>query len=566
MLLAEVAATSDAVAATRSRLAKRAAIADLLRRTADGGAAVAPANAADGPVTGGTSDVGAASDPDRGTVADDLEIVVAYLAGALRQRRTGLGYASLRDLPPPAAEATLTVRDVDAAFAAMAALEGAGSAQARSAAAAELFGAATEREQAFLRGLVAGELRQGALDSVVVDAVAEAAGTPADAVRRAVMLRGATGPVASAALLADDPPTALAAFTLEVGRPVRPMLAQSAPDIAAAFEKLASGDEPAELCVDVKLDGIRIQVHRLADEVRVVTRSLDDITERVPEIVEVVRALPSDRLVLDGEALGVGPDGVPRPFQETAARSATHESTRGAARGSARAPSAEEALADRFELTPFFFDVLHADGRDLLDAPLRDRLAVLDEVAAPHTVRRLLTSDPEAAAEFFAGAVREGQEGVVVKSLDAPYAAGRRGAGWVKVKPRKTLDLVVLAVERGSGRRQGWLSNIHLGARDPEGGFVMLGKTFKGMTDQMLQWQTERFRELEIEDNGWVVTVRPEQVVEIAFDGLQRSTRYPGGLALRFARVLRYRDDKTAAEADTIDTVRSLAVVSSPAE
>ncbi|MFI2485407.1 ATP-dependent DNA ligase [Promicromonospora kroppenstedtii] len=541
MLLAEVAATSDAVAATRSRLAKRAAIADLLRRTADGAGGAAP------------SDAGVA-DP-----ADDLEIVVAYLAGALRQRRTGLGYAALRDLPPPSSDATLTVRDVDAAFAAMAALEGPGSGQDRSTAAAELFGAATEREQAFLRGLVAGELRQGALDSVVVDAIAEAAGVPADAVRRAVMLRGATGPVASAALLAEEPLAALAGFTLEVGRPVRPMLAQSAPDIAAAFEKL-SGGEPAELCVDVKLDGIRIQVHRLGDEVRVVTRSLDDITERVPEIVDVVRALPSDRLVLDGEALGVGPDGVPRPFQETAARSATHESGRGSARGPARATSAEEALADQFQLTPFFFDVLHADGRDLLDAPLRERLAVLDEVAGPHTVRRLLTSDADEAAEFFAGALREGQEGVVIKSLDTPYAAGRRGAGWVKVKPRKTLDLVVLAVERGSGRRQGWLSNIHLGARDPEGGFVMLGKTFKGMTDQMLQWQTERFRELEVEDDGWVVTVRPEQVVEIAFDGLQRSTRYPGGLALRFARVLRYRDDKTAAEADTIDTVRSLAV------
>ncbi|MFI8524725.1 ATP-dependent DNA ligase [Promicromonospora sukumoe] len=548
MLLAEVAATSDAVAATRSRLAKRAAIADLLRRTADGAGGGAPSEAV-------TSDPADAPDP-----ASDLEIVVAYLAGALRQRRTGLGYAALRDLPSPAADSTLTVRDVDAAFDAMAALEGPGSAQARSTAAAELFGAATEREQAFLRGLVAGELRQGALDSVVVDAVAEAAGTPADAVRRAVMLRGATGPVASAALLADDPLAALADFTLEVGRPVRPMLAASAPDIAAAFEKLGSGDEPVELCVDVKLDGIRIQVHRLGDEVRVVTRSLDDITERVPEIVEAVRALPSDRLVLDGEALGVGPDGVPRPFQETAARSATHEPGRGSARGPGRAASAEEALADQFQLTPFFFDVLHADGRDLLDAPLRERLTVLDEVAGAHTVRRLRTSDPEAAAEFFAGALREGQEGVVVKSLDTPYAAGRRGAGWVKVKPRKTLDLVVLAVERGSGRRQGWLSNIHLGARDPEGGFVMLGKTFKGMTDEMLQWQTERFRELEVEDNSWVVTVRPEQVVEIAFDGLQRSTRYPGGLALRFARVLRYRDDKTAAEADTIDTVRALAV------
>ncbi|PUB32171.1 DNA ligase-1 [Promicromonospora sp. AC04] len=526
MLLAEVAATSDAVAATRSRLAKRAAIAELLHRTAAGEAAEAD------------------------QAAPNIEIVVAYLAGELRQRRTGLGYAALRDLPPPATTATLTVRDVDAAFASMAALEGPGSAQARSTAAAALFGAATEREQAFLRGLVAGELRQGALDSVVVDAVAEAAGVPAAAVRRAVMLRGATGPVASAALLADEPLAALETFTLEVGRPVRPMLAASAPDIAAAFEKLGSDDAPAELCVDVKLDGIRIQVHRRGDEVRVVTRSLDDITDRVPEIVEVVRALSSDDLVLDGEALGVGPDGVPRPFQETAARSATRE---------AGGATSEAELASQLQLTPFFFDVLHADGRDLLDAPLRERLAVLDEVAAPHTVRRLVTSDPEAAAEFFAGALREGQEGVVVKSLEAPYAAGRRGAGWVKVKPRQTLDLVVLAVERGSGRRQGWLSNIHLGARDPDGGFVMLGKTFKGMTDEMLEWQTARFTELKTDDNGWVVTVRPEQVVEIAFDGLQRSTRYPGGLALRFARVLRYRDDKSAAEADTIETVRSLA-------
>ncbi|WP_423462029.1 ATP-dependent DNA ligase [Promicromonospora sp. MS192] len=526
MLLAEVAATSDAVAATRSRLAKRAAIADLLRRTAAG---------AEG-----------APGPDAADVAADVEIVVAYLAGSLRQRRTGLGWAALRALPPPSAEATLTVRAVDAAFAEMAELEGPGSAQARATAATALFGAATEREQSFLRGLVAGELRQGALDSVVVDAVAEAAGVPADAVRRAVMMRGATGPVASAALLADDPGAALASFTLEVGRPVRPMLAQSAPDIAAAFEKLGASPGAAELCVDVKLDGIRIQAHKHGDDVLVVTRSLDDITERVPEIVSVVRALPSDRLVLDGEALAVGADGVPRPFQETAARSATHE-------------TAEAELASRLELTPFFFDVLHSGGRDLVDAPLRERLAVLDEVAAPHTVRRLVTSDVEAAGEFFAGALREGQEGVVVKTLDAPYAAGRRGAGWVKVKPRQTLDLVVLAVERGSGRRQGWLSNIHLGARDPEGGFVMLGKTFKGMTDETLRWQTERFRELEVSDDGWVVTVRPEQVVEIAFDGLQRSTRYPGGLALRFARVLRYRDDKSAAEADTIETVRTLA-------
>lgn len=548
MLLAEVAATSDAVAATRSRLAKRAAIAELLRRAASG--------ADGGP--GGAAD----------SSADDVEIVVAYLAGELRQRRTGLGWASLRHLPPPAATPTLAVREVDAAFEKIAALSGAGSEAARSAAAAALFGAATEREQAFLRGLVAGELRQGALDSVVVDAVAEAAGVPADAVRRAVMLRGATGPVASAALAAatrgDDPLAVLAGFTLEVGRPVRPMLAQSAPDIGAAIEKLGS---PGEVCVDVKLDGIRIQVHRLGDEVRVHTRSLDDITDRVPEIVAAVRALPSDRLVLDGEALALGPDGVPRPFQETAARSATREAREAdvgadtAVAASADPPNAaaEAVLASRVQLSPFFFDVLHADGRDLLDAPLRERLAVLDQVAAPHTTRRLVTDDPAAAAEFFGGALREGQEGVVVKSLEAPYAAGRRGAGWVKVKPRQTLDLVVLAVEWGSGRRQGTLSNIHLGARDPEGGFVMLGKTFKGMTDEMLAWQTRRFLELETSRSGHVVHVRPEQVVEIAFDGLQRSTRYPGGLALRFARVLRYRDDKTAAEADTIDTVRQLA-------
>ncbi len=534
MLLAEVAATSDAVAATRSRLAKRAAIADLLRRVAD--------------------------DAEAGSA--EVEIAVAYLAGELRQRRTGLGWRSLRDLPAPAEEPGLTLTDVDAAFARMADLSGPGSSTARQAEAATLFGAATAREQSLLAGLVSGELRQGALDSVVVDAVAEAAGVPADAVRRAVMLAGATGPVARAALTAGGPEAAaeaLATFRLTVGRPVRPMLAQSAPDVGAALDKLgaAPGGEDASgtaVAVDVKLDGIRIQVHRDGDDVRVFTRSLDDITERVPEIVAAVRALPARALVLDGEALVVGPDGVPRPFQETAARSATQGE---------RTAAEEAELAASLELSPFFFDVLHADGRDLLDEPLRDRLAVLDDLladaAGPLAVRRLVTDDAAAATAFFDAAVAEGQEGVVVKSLDAPYAAGRRGAGWVKVKPRHTLDLVVLAVERGSGRRSGWLSNIWLGARDPEGGFVMLGKTFKGMTDEMLAWQTQRFRELQTVDEGYVVHVRPEQVVEIAFDGLQRSTRYPGGLALRFARVVRYRDDKTAAEADTIDTVRALA-------
>ncbi|MBO3088960.1 ATP-dependent DNA ligase [Cellulomonas dongxiuzhuiae] len=517
MLFDDVADASAQVAATRSRLAKRAVLVDVLRRAA-----------ADGP--------------------DVVAIVSRYLGGELRQRRTGLGWRSLSGMPDPADTPSLTVRDVDAAFAHMAGLSGPGSSTARLEAARALFAAATEREQRLLGGLVSGELRQGALDALLLDAVGEAAGVPADSVRRAAMLAGETEAVAVAALGAaspDDARAALVQFTLTVGRPVRPMLAQSAPDVATAVAQLGAGsdDAPAApVVVDTKLDGIRIQVHRDGDDVRVYTRSLDDVTARVPEIVAAVRALPARTLVLDGEALALDADGRPRPFQETASRSATRDAE----------------LAATSTLTPFFFDVLHADGRDLLDAPLRERLAVLDQVAAGHVVERVVTSDPAVAAEHFRSVVAAGQEGVVVKAVDAPYEAGRRGAAWVKVKPRHTLDLVVLAVERGSGRRSGLLSNIHLGARDPDGGFVMLGKTFKGMTDEMLAWQTQRFRELEVADDGWTVTVRPEQVVEIAFDGLQRSTRYPGGLALRFARVLRYRDDKPATEADTIDTVRAL--------
>ncbi|ADG73841.1 DNA ligase I, ATP-dependent Dnl1 [Cellulomonas flavigena DSM 20109] len=517
MLLDDVADASAQVAATRSRLAKRAVLVDVLRRVA-----------ADGP--------------------DDVAIVSRYLGGELRQRRTGLGWRSLASMPGAAEVPSLSVHDVDAAFAGMAVLAGPGSATARTEAARALFAAATEREQHLLRGLVSGELRQGALDALLLDAVAEAAGVPADVVRRAAMLAGETEAVAVAALGAaspDDARTALDAFALTVGRPVRPMLAQSAPDVPTAVaqlgERAGTAESPAaQVVVDTKLDGIRIQVHRDGDDVRVWTRSLDDITARVPEIVAAVRGLPARALVLDGEALALDADGRPRPFQETASRSATRDAE----------------LAGSATLTPFFFDVLHVDGRDLLDAPLRERLAVLDQVAAPHVVARVVTADPAVATEHFRAVVAAGQEGVVVKAADAPYEAGRRGAAWVKVKPRHTLDLVVLAVERGSGRRAGTLSNIHLGARDPAtGGFVMLGKTFKGMTDEMLAWQTQRFRELEVADDGWTVTLRPEQVVEIAFDGLQRSTRYPGGLALRFARVLRYRDDKPAAEADTIETV-----------
>ena len=500
MLLADVVATSAAVAATRSRTAKVAAIADLLRHAADSGHEVVP-------------------------------IVTSYLAGALRQRRTGLGWRSLQDLPDPADTATLEVTEVDAAFEQLAALAGAGSQLARSDATRSLFSRATVDEQRWLRGVVTGEVRQGALDSLVQDALAVAGGVPAAAVRRAAMMAGSTVAVALAALTGGE--DALATFALEVGRPVLPMLASTAPTVEAAMAKAGGGD----VAIDTKLDGVRIQVHRRGVEVLVVTRSLDDVTGRHPEVVEIARALPCHDVVLDGEVLALGPDGRPRPFQETASRAAT-------AGGAVR-------------LTPAFFDVLHLDGLDLVDSPTAERLVALERVVPEqHRVSRLITADAGEAEEFAAQVLALGHEGVVVKSLTAPYAAGRRGATWVKVKPVHTLDLVVLAVERGSGRRSGWLSNIHLGARDGDV-FVMLGKTFKGMTDEILAWQTERFRDLQTDDDGYVVTVRPEQVVEIAFDGVQRSTRYPGGVALRFARVIRYRDDKTPAEADTIETVRA---------
>ncbi len=391
-------------------------------------------------------------------------------------------------------------------------------------------------EQAWLRGVVTGDLRQGALDTLVQEAVAEVAAVPLVTVRRAAMLAGSTTAAAVAALTGGD--DALAAFGLEVGRPVLPMLASSAPDLVAAVTK-AGGDR---VSVDVKLDGIRIQVHRRGDEVRIATRTLEDITSRLPEVVAVARSLPSPTFVLDGEALALDESGRPRPFQETASRTAQ-----------------TGAVDGRVAVTPYFFDVLHLDGADLLDSPAGERFAALERlVPEQHRAARIVTADAGGAEGFLADALAAGHEGVVVKNLAAPYDAGRRGSAWVKVKPVHTLDLVVLAVEWGSGRRRGWLSNIHLGARDPSsGGFVMLGKTFKGMTDEMLAWQTERFQELETSRSAHVVRVRPEQVVEIAFDGVQRSTRYPGGVALRFARVVRYRDDKLPEDADTVETVRA---------
>jgi ATP-dependent DNA ligase I len=498
VLLADLAAAWRAIAGSSGRLAKTEVIARTLQRAAP----------------------------------DEVPIVVTYLGGDLRQRRSGVGWAAVRELPPPAGEPTLTLLEVDATFDRVAACAGKGSTTERRRLLGELLSAATDEEQQFLRALVVGEIRQGALAALVVDAVAKATELPVADVRRAVMVAGSIPPVARAALA--DGAAGLAGFGLEVGRAVQPMLAQTAPSVEAALERVGRA------AVDWKLDGVRIQIHRARDDVRVFTRTLDDITARMPEAIELARGLPVSTVVLDGEAIALRDDGRPRPFQETARRLATHERE-----GSA--------------VTTFLFDVLHLDGADLTREPTSSRFETLERIGGPHVVPRILTDDPEQARAFFDAAVAAGHEGVVVKALDAPYDAGRRGAGWLKVKPVHTLDLVVLAAEWGHGRRRGWLSNLHLGARDPVSGeFVMLGKTFKGLTDELLAWQTERLLALETARNDWQVFVRPELVVEIAFDGVQTSPRYPGGMALRFARVLRYRDDKPAAEADTIETVRAI--------
>jgi DNA ligase 1 len=502
--LGDLVEASAAVAQTRSRLAKRAAIATLLR----------------------------------GSHPEDVVTVVTYLSGSLRQRRTGVGWATLQDLPDPAAASELTVAEVDAAFEAMSQVAGPGSQDERRRLVVDLFGRATRPEQEFLARLIGGELRQGALDGVMLDAVAESFDLSAAKVRRASMLLGSTA--AAARIAAADGEPGLDQVGLVVGQPIRPMLAATSADVTAAMTKVAG-----DAVIDRKLDGIRIQVHRDDDRISIYTRSLDDITARLPETVDVVRALPARRLILDGEALVLDPTGRPRPFQETAARTGSRVDV--------------DALVADAPVSTYFFDLLHCDGTDFLDRPLVERLdALATTVPDAYRVSGLRTSDVARAEEFFAESVAAGHEGVVVKSLDAPYEAGRRGSTWVKVKPRHTLDLVVLAAEWGHGRRQGWLSNLHLGARGPDGDFVMLGKTFKGLTDELLTWQTEQFLAREVRRTQSTVYVRPELVVEIAFDGIQSSTRYPGGVTLRFARVLRYRDDKPATEVDSLATVRAI--------
>ncbi len=503
MRLADLVACSAAVAATRARGAKTEAIAAALAAAAAGERALA----------------------------------ALYLAGELRQTRTGVGPAQVHEAlaVAPAPESSLTVGDVDALLARVADTRGTGSVRRRQALLAELFGRATEGEQRFLAGLLTGELRQGALESLVVDAIALATGLPAAAVRRAQMLAADLPAVVAAAFSGDT--AAIARFDLQLLRPVQPMLASPADDVADALAQLPRA------AFEWKLDGMRVQVHRRGDEVRAFSRTLNDVTAAVPELVAAVRALPANELVLDAELIALEAGGRPARFQDTMRRIGQY--------GDAAAPGPP--------LSPFFFDCLHRDGASLLDAPTEARVAALRELCPAATlVPRIVTGELAVAQAFFADALARGHEGVMAKDPDAPYAAGRRGSSWLKIKRAHTLDLVVLAAEWGNGRRRGWLSNLHLGARDGDGGFVMLGKTFKGMTDEVLAWQTAQLLARETRRDGHVVFVRPELVVEIACNDVQTSPHYPGGMALRFARVKRYRGDKTAADADSIDTVRAL--------
>jgi len=422
-------------------------------------------------------------------------------------------------------------------FQRLAGTTGSGSTAERVRLLAGLFSRTTPPEQDFLVRLIFGELRQGALAGLMSEALAAAAQVPAGEVRRALMLAGELPAVARAALTEGRP--GLSRFHLQLFRPLQPMLAQPAGDVADAIERLG------EAAFELKVDGARVQVHKADGEVRVYSRRGNEVTQAVPELVESVRALPSRRLLLDGEVIALKPDGTPWPFQVTMRRFGRKLDV--------------ERLRGELPLTPFFFDVLHFDGDDLIDRPAGERFAALAEAVPGLTVPRRVTGDPEAADAFFAEALARGHEGLMAKAVDAPYEAGRRGSSWLKIKPAHTLDLVVLAAEWGHGRRSGWLSNLHLGARDPHhGGFVMLGKTFKGLTDETLAWQTRKFQEMAVATDGSTVHLRPELVVEIAFGDVQESPHYPAGMALRFARVKRYRDDKPASEADTIDTVRKI--------
>jgi DNA ligase-1 len=506
MLFADVVATSAAVTATRSRTAKVEALAGLLARCS-------PA---------------------------ELTPVVGFLTGVPRQGRIGVGWSTLVDarssaLMQPTIGGSLTVAELDNVITAVAATSGPGSAGARRRALADVFARASEDETDFVIRLLGGELHQGALAGLMADAIAKAAGVPAPTVRRATMLGGDLGETAVLAMTGGA--DALADVHLQLLRPIQPMLAASSPDVASALE------ETGEASVEWKLDGARIQLHRLGDDVRVFTRNLNDVTARLPEVVALAHTLPANAFLLDGETIGVADGERPHAFQDTMSRFGR-----------------DDARSHEITLSAFFFDIVHLDGHDLLDAPLSERIAALESIAAEYRIPGIRTDDADEAGAFLTGAIESGHEGVMVKAIDSRYDAGRRGGAWRKVKPVRTLDLVVLGAEWGHGRRHGWLSNLHLGARgERDGEFVMVGKTFKGMTDELLAWQTDALQKIAIgSTDSHVVMVHPEFVVEIALDGVQASPRYAGGVALRFARVRGYRPDKSPADADTIETVRAM--------
>jgi len=507
MQLNDLVLTSKLVADTSGRLEKIALLAALLKRLAP----------------------------------NEVPIAVGFLTGWPRQGKLGVGWASVAEARPATSATTpeLTLADVDDAFTRLQSIRGKQSAADRKRLLSDLLSRSTSAEQSFLAALAIGEVRQGALDGILTEAVARAASLPADRVRRAAMLAGDLGTVAEAVLAEGEP--GLARYGLQLFRPVQPMLADSAPNVSEAIAELGTA------VLEWKLDGARVQVHRDGDRVAVYTRSLNDVTSAVPEVVETVRSLPARDLILDGEVIALDTNARPLAFQDTMRRF-----------GKRLDP---HALRATLPLTPFFFDILRHDGEDLLDRPLGERLERLDAIIpASMRVPRLTTADVAEAQRFQADALERGHEGVIAKSPTAPYAAGRRGSAWIKVKTARTLDLVVLAAEWGSGRRQGWLSNLHLGARDPQtGDFIMLGKTFKGMTDEILEWQTTELQARETRREGHIVFVRPELVVEVAFNEVQRSSQYPGGVTLRFARIKGYRPDKRASEADTIDAVRAFA-------
>lgn len=505
MLLAAVVETSGRVAGTTKRLEKIDLLAKLLRQLQP----------------------------------EEIEIVAAFLGGRTRQGRIGIGYGALRDSTGAAAEIpSLQIVEVDRIFQSIRAASGAGSQGQRVALLRQMFSRATVDEQQFLRSLLGGELRQGALEAVMVDALGKACGVAADRVRRAVMLAGDVAVVARA--LAEKGEAGLSEYDVRLFRPVQPMLAGTAGDASSALEDLG------EAALEYKLDGARVQVHKSGDEVAVYSRSLNDVTAAVPEVVELVRALPAQNLILDGEVISLQPDGRPQPFQITMRRFGRKLDV--------------DRMRGQLPITPFWFDLLHLNGANLLDETQSRRFAALAELAPQSLIPNIVASDASRAEEFFEQALERGHEGILAKAMDAKYAAGGRGQSWLKVKRARTLDLVILAAEWGNGRRQGWLSNLHLGARDTEkGGFAMLGKTFKGLTDEMLAWQTQEFLKLEIGRDNYTVYLEPKLVVEIAFNEIQVSSKYPSGLALRFARVKRYRPDKSASDADTFLAVQKLA-------